>query len=96
MPSSGMRRRVRLARTHVSEERVASIFRVKRTSELETLAVHMKLNHTVFLRSLFFSTLKMEATCSYEKSVITRPTRRNTPEDRIIHIHRCENLKSSM
>jgi hypothetical protein len=40
MPSSGMWRRVRLVRTGVSEENVASIFSVERMTELgEALAV---------------------------------------------------------
>jgi hypothetical protein len=31
---------------------------------------------------------------SYETSVLTRATRRNNPEDTILHSHRRENLKS--
>jgi hypothetical protein len=38
MPFSGMCRRVALARTDVSEERIVSIIRVERISELGTLA----------------------------------------------------------
>jgi hypothetical protein len=42
----------------------------------------------------YSSTLKMEATFSSETSVdFQRPTRR-IPEDRKLHNHRCENLKS--
>jgi signal-transduction protein with cAMP-binding, CBS, and nucleotidyltransferase domain len=37
----------------------------------------------------------MEATCFSEKSVdFQRTTRRYIPEDRTLHDHRCENLKS--
>jgi hypothetical protein len=41
-----------------------------------------------------FSTLKMEAIRSSETSVNRGSTQRHTPEDDILHSHRCENLKS--
>jgi hypothetical protein len=37
MPSSEMRRRVAIMRTHVSQEHIASIIRVKFMSELGTI-----------------------------------------------------------
>jgi hypothetical protein len=83
MVSSGMLRRVALVRTDDSEELIASFIRVTRISELGT---------TLALKILI--TLMKEAISSSESSVLTRATRRNIPEDTILHSHRRENLKS--
>jgi hypothetical protein len=40
------------------------------------------------------ATLMMKAIRSFETSVLPRATRRNIPEDDILHSHRCEKLKS--
>jgi hypothetical protein len=99
MASSGMLRRVALVRTDVSEELRASIIRVTRFGELGTLAVTSNrrtlrrlLVTANVLSSLNLVTLMKEALGSSETSVLTRATRRNIPEDAILHSHRRENL----
>jgi hypothetical protein len=81
MASSGMLRRVALVRTDVFEELSASIIRVTRIGELESLALT-----SVVPSSPIHVTLMMKAPCSSETSVLTRATRRNIPEDAIRHI----------
>jgi hypothetical protein len=41
-------------------------------------------------------TLKMEATCSSEMVNFQQTTQHYTPDDRTLHNHQCENLKSYM
>jgi hypothetical protein len=82
MASSGMLRRVALARTDVPEELRASFI-----GELVFLRSVCQLLATtsVGLSSPIIVTLMKEVLSSSETSVLTRATRRNVPEDRILH-----------
>jgi hypothetical protein len=73
MLSSGMLRRVALVRTDVSEERSAFFIRVTRIGELGTTPAATSNR----------STLRRDTS---ETSVLTRATRRNIPEDTILHL----------
>jgi hypothetical protein len=105
MVSSWMLRRVALVRTDVSEELSSSFIRVTRICELgTTLAVtnnrctlrRLLVTASVVPSALILVTMMKEALSSSETSVLTRATRRNIPEDTILHSHRRENLLSYM
>jgi hypothetical protein len=92
MVSSGLLRRVALVRTVVSEEPGASFIRVTKIGELGTTqaailrSVRRLLVATcVVPSSPIFVTLKKEAKGSSETSVFSSATRRNNPEDTILH-----------
>jgi hypothetical protein len=94
MASSGMLRRVAFVRTDVSEESSASFIRMTRVGELGTTLAAT--SNRDIPSSPILVTLMKEALDSSEMSVLTRTTRRNIPEDTIVHSHPRENLKSYM
>jgi hypothetical protein len=93
MVSSGLLRRVAIVRTDVSEELSASIVRATRIGELGTTHEETSNRRRLLVADCFvpcsqiFVTLLREAPGSSETSVLTRATRRNNPEDTILHAY---------
>jgi hypothetical protein len=97
MPFSGTWRRVGHVRTDVSDECVASIFRVETISDLGTLEVSSKeklVTANVVTNSSIVSATRMEIRSSFETSVIKRHSRRHIQEDGIPHSYNHETFKS--
>jgi hypothetical protein len=94
MASFGMLRRVALVRTDVSEELSASFISVTRIGELGTMLA-VTTNRCTLRRnsSAILVILMKEVLSSSEKSVLTKATQCNIPEDTIPHSFRRENLK---
>jgi hypothetical protein len=77
-----MWRCVYIVHIDVSEERIASIFRVEEKRKIRVR------------RTSVSRLLQVEAIRSSETSVYTMSTRHHIPEEGILHSHRRENLKS--
>jgi hypothetical protein len=92
MVSSGMLCHVALVGTDVSKEPSASFIRVTRIGELGTTLVFLRSMRLLLVAASvvpslpILVTLMKEALGSSETSVLTKATRRNIPEDTILHL----------
>jgi hypothetical protein len=96
-----MWRGVALVRKDVSEERTASIIRVKKMNKLGAMSVvitssvlQLIVTANAVPSSPILVTLIIEAITSSETSVHTTVTRHHIPENGILHSHGRESLKS--
>jgi hypothetical protein len=102
-----MLRRVAVVRIEIPEERIASIIRVARIGELRTMLAAtidrstLRRNTLLLLlvtanvpSSPILVTLMTQMVRFSETFCLTRATRRNIPEDGILHSHRRKNVNS--
>jgi hypothetical protein len=104
MTSSAMFRCEALVRTDVSEELFASITnrRARNTVSSNCIVFDRSVRRLLIIANVvpivsispILVSLMMKALNFSEKSVLTRATQHNIPEDGILHSHRRENLKS--